>query len=81
MKQLYVTDPSKHKFLVKAVNSPNAFSNMICSVLSLFPGFYRRKNQLNNSKMLKNKNKLHKLHLRLQLLKPSILYIVVKVQK
>ena len=29
MKQLYVTDPSKHKFLVKAANSPSAFSNMI----------------------------------------------------
>ena len=25
MKQLYITDPSKHKFLVKAANSPSTF--------------------------------------------------------
>ena len=50
MKQLYVTDPSKHKFLVKTANSPSAFSNMIGSVLSLSPGSSRRKNQTNNSK-------------------------------
>ena len=37
MKQLYVTDLSKQKFLVKAANTPSAFSNMIGSVLSLFP--------------------------------------------
>ena len=50
MKQLYVNDASEHKFLVKAANSPSAFSNMIGSVLSLLPGFHRRKNQTNNSK-------------------------------
>ena len=48
-KQLYVTDPSEHKFLVKAVNSPSTFSNVIGSVLSLLPGFHKRKNQTNNS--------------------------------
>ena len=50
MKQLYVVDPSEHKFLVEAANSPSAFSNMIGSVLSLLPGVCRRKNQTNNSK-------------------------------
>ena len=50
MKQLYVADPSEHKFLVKAAKSPSAFSNMIGSVLSLLPGFHKRKNQTNNSK-------------------------------
>ena len=49
MKQLYVTDPSEHTFLVKAANSPSAFSNMIGSVLSLLPDLLRRKNQTNNS--------------------------------
>ena len=32
MKQLYITDPSKHKFLVKAANSPSTFSNIFSSV-------------------------------------------------
>ena len=36
MKQLYVADPSKHKFLVKATNSPNTFSNIFSSVLGLY---------------------------------------------
>ena len=42
MKQLYITDPSKHKFLVKAANSPSTFSNILGSVLGLLPGFYKR---------------------------------------
>ena len=50
MKQWYVTDPSEHKFQVKAANSPIAFSNMIGYILSLLPGFCKRKNQTNNSK-------------------------------
>ena len=33
MKQLYITDPSKQKFLVKAANSSSTFSNIIGSVL------------------------------------------------
>ena len=49
MKQLYVADPSEQKFLVKAANTPSVFSNMIVSVLSLLPGFHRRKNPTNNS--------------------------------
>ena len=50
IKQLYITDPSEHKFLVKAANSPSTFSNILGSVLSLLPKFCRRQNQTNNSK-------------------------------
>ena len=81
MRYLYVADPSKHKFLVKAVNSKSGFSNKIGSILCLLPGFHKRKNQTTTLKMLKTRSKLHKLHLKLQLLKLSIPYIVVKVQK
>ena len=38
-KQLYVTDPSKHTFLVSLANSPNTFSSIINSVIGLFPRF------------------------------------------
>ena len=38
-KQVYVTDPSKHKFLVSLANSPSTFSSIINSVISLFPRF------------------------------------------
>ena len=50
IKQLYITDPSKHKFLVKAANSPSTFSNILGSVLVLLPGFHKRQNQTNYSK-------------------------------
>ena len=79
MKQLYIDNPSEHKFLVKAANSPSTFSNMIGSVLSLLPGLHRRKTKLTTLKMLKTRSKLHKLHPKLQLLKPSTPYRVVKV--
>ena len=39
MKQLYITDSSEHKFLVKATNSPSTFSNIFISVLGLLPRF------------------------------------------
>ena len=39
MKQLYVTDPSEHKFLVTSSNSPSTFSSIISSVLGLFLRF------------------------------------------
>ena len=39
MKQLDVTDPSEHKFLVKAANSPSTFSNIFGSVLELLQRF------------------------------------------
>ena len=81
MVQLYINDPSEHKFLVKAANSPSTFSNILGSVLGLLPGFCRRQNQPNILKMLRTRNRLHRLCLKLQLLKPSTPYIVVKVWK
>ena len=38
-KQLYVADPSEHKFLVSLANSPSTFSSIINSVIGLFPRF------------------------------------------
>ena len=38
-KQLYVTDPSVHKFLVSLANSPSTFSSIINSVINLLPRF------------------------------------------
>ena len=35
MKQLYIADPSKHKFLVKEANRPSTFSNILDSVLKM----------------------------------------------
>ena len=46
MKQLYVTDPSKHKFIVTSGNSPSTFSSIFSSVLSLFPRFNNRQSNL-----------------------------------
>ena len=50
MKQLYITDPSKQKFLVKAANSPSTFSNILGSVLGLLPRFRKRQGQIDNQK-------------------------------
>ena len=50
IKQLYIADPSEHKFLVKAANNPSTFSNILGSVLGLLPRFHRRQDQTNNSK-------------------------------
>ena len=47
MKQLYITDPSEHKFLVTLANSPSTFSSIINSVIGLFPGFNNRENNSN----------------------------------
>ena len=49
-KQLYVTDPSKHKFLVSLANSPSTFSSIINSVIGLFPRFSSK--QTNSDKQL-----------------------------
>ena len=46
MKQLYIANPSKHKFLVKEANSPTTFSNILESVLGLLLGFCRRQNNI-----------------------------------
>ena len=50
MKQLYITHPSEHKFLVKAANSPSTYSNIFSSVLELLPRFGKRQSQINNHK-------------------------------
>ena len=49
IKQMYIADPSEHKFLIKAANSPSTFSNILGSVVGLLPRFHRRQNQTNNS--------------------------------
>ena len=48
--QLYVTDPSEHKFLVMLANSPSTFSNIINSVIGLFPKFNNRQNNSDKPK-------------------------------
>ena len=50
IKQLYVADPSKQKFLVTAANSPSTFSNIFSSVLGLFPRFGKRQSQVSKHK-------------------------------
>ena len=47
MKQLYITDPSEHKFLVTSANSPSTLSNIFSSVLGLFPRFGNRQGNTN----------------------------------
>ena len=59
MKQLYIADPSKHKFLVKEANRSSTFANILDSVLGLLPGFCKRQNQSYNLKMLRTRNRLH----------------------
>ena len=50
MKQLYITDPNKHTFLVTSANSPSTFSNIFSSVLGLFPRFSNRQSHTNKHK-------------------------------
>ena len=50
MKQLYISDPSEHKFPVTSVNSPSTFSNIFSSVLGLFPRFGNRQSHTNKHK-------------------------------
>ena len=54
MRQLYITDPSEHKFLVKEANRPSIFANILDSVLGLLAGFCKRQNQSDNSKNAEN---------------------------
>ena len=42
MKQLYIADPSEHKFLVKEANRPGTLSNILDSVLGMLPGSHKR---------------------------------------
>ena len=46
MKQLYVADPSEHKFLVNEANGPGTLSNILGSVLGMLPGFCRKQNNI-----------------------------------
>ena len=50
MKQLYIANPSKHKFLARDPNRPSTFSNILDSVLGLLPGFHKRQNQSHSTK-------------------------------
>ena len=54
-RQLYVTDPREHKFLVSLANSQSTLSSIINSVLSLFPRF---SNKQTDSNKHKNKNQV-----------------------
>ena len=54
-KQLYVTDPSKHKFLVSLANSSSTFSSIINSVLSPLSRF---SNKQTDSSKHTNKNQV-----------------------
>ena len=42
MKQLYIANPSEHKFLVKEANRPSTFSNILDSVLGMLPRLCKR---------------------------------------
>ena len=42
MKQLYVADPRKHRFLVNEANRPGTIANILGSVLSMLPGFCKK---------------------------------------
>ena len=48
-KQLYVTDPSEHKFLISLANSPSTFSSIINSVISLLPRFGSKQTNANKT--------------------------------
>ena len=47
LKQLYVADPSEHKFLVSLATSPIPFSSIINSVISLLPRFSSKQTDSN----------------------------------
>ena len=49
MKQLYVADPSEHKFLVNETNRPGILSNILESVLGMLPGFCRKQNNASHN--------------------------------
>ena len=43
MKQLYLADPKEHKFLLNEANRPGTLTNILGSVLSMLPGFHKKK--------------------------------------
>ena len=48
-KQLYVADPSEHKFLVSLANSPSTFSSIFNSIISLLPRFGSKQSNTNTT--------------------------------
>ena len=50
MEQLYIADPSKHKFLVTSANSLSTFSNIFSFILGLFQRFSNRQSHTNKHK-------------------------------
>ena len=49
MKQLYMADPSEHKFLVSEANRPGTLSNILKSVLGMLPAFCRKQNNASHN--------------------------------
>ena len=49
MKQLYMANPSEHKFLVNEANRPGTLSNILGSVLGMLPGFHRKQNNASHN--------------------------------
>ena len=63
MKQLYVADPSEHKFLVNEASRPGTLSNILGLVLGMLPGFAENKiMHYIIQKKWRNKHKLHLKH-------------------
>ena len=55
MKQLYIADSIKHKFLVNAANMPGTLSNILDSVLGMLPGICKKQNSvLHNTKKVED---------------------------
>ena len=50
MKELYMANPSEHKFLFTSANSLSTLSNLFSSVLGLFPRFSNRQGNTNEHK-------------------------------
>ena len=49
MKQLYIADPSEHKFLVNEGNRPGTLSNILESVFGMLLGFCRKQNNASHN--------------------------------
>ena len=44
MRQIYITDPSQHRFLVNEANRPGSIVTILGSVLRMLPGFRKKQN-------------------------------------
>ena len=59
MKQLYIADPSEHKFLVNEANKPHTLFNILDSVLGMLPGFHKKQHSaLHNTKEVKDQEQV-----------------------